>query len=52
MNMKRQILTQRGGIIPALILIIVPSIGATGTVGAAYAGCNLCRDIKGIEINR
>ena len=32
---KKQVLTQRGGIIPALIPIIVAAIGATGTVGAA-----------------
>ena len=32
---KKQVLTQHGGILPALIPIIVAAIGATGTVGAA-----------------
>ena len=40
---KRQALVQRGGVLPFLVPIIVASIGAAGSVGAAAAGAALSK---------
>lgn len=43
MNMKRLILTQKGGIVPFLIPLAVAMIGAAGTVGASAAGAAIMK---------
>lgn len=40
---KRRIITQKGGIFPALIPIICAAIGAAGTVGGAAAGAAIAK---------
>ena len=40
---KRQLLTQRGGIVPALIPILVAALGATGSIGAAATHAAISR---------